>query len=98
MQDEDYIVSVFYFADKFLTLDGDALLFHRDDPCILKDIRLYLDSYNFHICMKWANVNSLPLASVEDPSMKVWVQPISPSIPSWCFQSSCPEFFPRPIL
>jgi hypothetical protein len=43
-------------------------------------------------------VNSLPLASVEDPSMKVWVQPISPSIPSWCFQSSCPEFFPRPIL
>jgi hypothetical protein len=82
MQDEDYIVFVFDFADKFLTLDGDVLLFHLGDPRIFKEIRLDLDNYNFHICMKWANVNSLPLAIVEDPSMKVWVQPIFPSIPS----------------
>ncbi len=75
-------MSVFDFVDKFLTLDGDVLLFHLDDPCIFKEIMLYLDSYNFQICMKWANVNSLPLASVEDPSMKVRVQPISLSIPS----------------
>jgi hypothetical protein len=47
MQDEDYIVSIFDFADKFLTLDGDVLLFHLDDPLIFKEIRLYLDSYNF---------------------------------------------------
>ncbi len=36
MQDEDYVVFAFDFADKFLTLDGDVLLFHLDDPCIFK--------------------------------------------------------------
>jgi hypothetical protein len=75
-------VFVFYFANKILTLDGDVLLFHLDDPRIFKEIKSYLENYNFQICMKWANVNYLPLASVENPSMKVWVQHISPFIPS----------------
>ncbi len=61
------LCAFFYFVDKFLTLDGDVFLFHLDEPHIFKEIRSYLDSYNFWICMKWANVNSLPLASVEDP-------------------------------
>jgi hypothetical protein len=75
-------VSVFYFANKFLTSNGVVLCFHLDDPHILKEIRLYLENYNFQICMNWAIVNFLPLASIENPSMKVWVQPISPFISS----------------
>jgi len=52
MWDEDYIVFVFYFANKFLTFHGDVFLFHLNDPHILKEIKSYLESYNFQICMK----------------------------------------------
>ncbi len=30
--------------------------------------------------MKWAIINSLPLTSSKDPSMKVWIQLFSPSL------------------
>jgi hypothetical protein len=43
----DCIISVFDFAKKFLTPDGVVLLFHLDDPHILKEIKSYLESYNF---------------------------------------------------
>jgi hypothetical protein len=43
-------------------------------------------------------MNSLPLASVKDPSMKVWDHSFSPSLPCFYFQTSCPQFFPYAIL
>jgi hypothetical protein len=48
------------------------LLLHPNDARVLKEIMFYLENYNFQIRMKWAIINSLPLASLEDPSLKVW--------------------------
>jgi hypothetical protein len=39
-------VSIFYFAKKFLAIDGGVLLFHSDDPHILKEIRSYFEATN----------------------------------------------------
>ncbi len=58
--------------EKFLLIDGVVLLFHLDDPQVLKEIKSYLETYSFQICMKWVVVNSLPFVSLEDPSLKVW--------------------------
>jgi hypothetical protein len=44
--DEDYIVSIFNFVNKFLTLNGVVLLYHFDDPFMLKEIQSYLENYN----------------------------------------------------
>jgi hypothetical protein len=66
-------------------------LFHLDDPQVLKEIRSYLESCSFWIHMKWVVVNSLPLASSEDPSLKVWVLifslPSSHPFPSFLFSN-----------
>jgi hypothetical protein len=43
---DNYIVSIFYFAKKFLAIDGGVLLFHSDDPHILKEIRSYFEATN----------------------------------------------------
>jgi hypothetical protein len=53
--------------EKFLIVDGAMLLFHLEDPQVFKEIKSYLESYSFHNCMKWVGVNSLPLATSEDP-------------------------------
>ncbi len=37
---------IFNFVDKFLTPNGVVLLFHPNDPHILKEINSYLESYN----------------------------------------------------
>ncbi len=44
--DEDYVVSIFNFVNKFLTCNGVVLLFRFDDPFILKEIQSYLENYN----------------------------------------------------
>jgi hypothetical protein len=38
--------------------------------------------------MKWAVINSLPLTSFEDPSLKVWISPFSPFLLHIHFQAS----------
>jgi hypothetical protein len=48
---EDYMVSIFDFANKFLLNDGAILFFHPNDLHVLKEIKSYLESYNFHIRM-----------------------------------------------
>lgn len=75
---KDYIISIFNFTNNFFTSDGDILLFHPNNFHFLKEIISYLESYGFEICMKWVIVNSLPLISSKDPSMKVWIQKNSP--------------------
>jgi hypothetical protein len=44
-------------------------LFYLDDSWVLKEINL--ESYNFQTCMKWVVVNSLALASFEDPLLRL---------------------------
>ncbi len=48
---EDYVVSVFDFANKFLLSDGVILFFHPNDLHVLKEIKSYLESYSFQIRM-----------------------------------------------
>ncbi len=81
---DDYIASIFYFAEKFLAIDGAILLFHLDDLWILNEVRSYLESYRFQIWMKWAMVNSLPFTNSENPSIKV------PSLSHIHWNKSCP--------
>jgi hypothetical protein len=68
---DEYIVGVFDFAHIFFVFDGVVLLFHLDNLKVLKEVNSYLESYGFQIRMKWVLVNSLPLISSEDPSLKV---------------------------
>jgi len=68
---DEYIVGVFDFAHIFLAFDGVVLLFHLDDLKVLKEVKSYLESYDFKIRMKWVMVNSLPLMGSEDPYFKV---------------------------
>lgn len=70
---EDHVVPIFNFANTFLASDGAILLFYLNNLHVLKEIRSYLESYSFHIWMKWAIINSLRLTSLEDPSMKVLI-------------------------
>ncbi len=66
-QGEDWIISIFDFIENFLTFDGAMFFFHLNDPLVLKEIRSYLESYSFQICVKWAIVNSFPLVSSRGP-------------------------------
>ncbi len=69
---EHWIISIFDFVRKFLTIDGVMLLLHPDDPQVFKEIMSYLESCSFQIHMKWVVINSFPLASLEDHSLKAW--------------------------
>lgn len=63
-----------------MATDGVILLFHFALASICKEIKSYLESYNFQIHMKCAVVNFLPLTNSKDPSMKVWIQFFSHSL------------------
>jgi hypothetical protein len=74
---DEYIVGVFDFAHIFLAFDGVVLLFHLDDLKVLKEVKSYLESYDFKIQMKWVMVNSLPLMGSEDPFSRFHFDPLS---------------------
>jgi hypothetical protein len=44
---DEYIVSVFDFAQRFLAFDGVVLLFHSEDLKVLKEVKSYLGNYGF---------------------------------------------------
>jgi len=67
-----------------MAFDGAILLFHSNDFKILKEVKSCLENYGFHIRMKWAVVNSLPLMSNEDTFLKVPSQFIKLSL-YFCF-------------
>jgi len=76
----EYIVGIFNITQIFLASDGAILLIHSNDLKVLKEIKSYLESYGFQIQMKCVVVNSLPLMSNEDPSLKVPFQSIKLSL------------------
>jgi hypothetical protein len=44
---DEYIVKVFDFAQIFLAYDGAILLFHFDEFKVLKEVKFYLERYDF---------------------------------------------------
>ncbi len=65
------VVSIFGFVDKYLAKNGSIFLFYDDDFRVLRDIKSYLEDYNFKIHSKFAIVNNLHRTSLEFPSKKV---------------------------
>ncbi len=45
---DNYVVSIFGFVDKYLARDGSILFFYDDDR-VWKEIKSYLENYNFKI-------------------------------------------------
>ncbi len=56
---QNYVVSIFGFAKKFLVGHGFVLLFHDDDFQMLREIKSYLETYGFKIQSKKFLVNFL---------------------------------------
>jgi hypothetical protein len=52
------VYGVFGFANKYLCFDGAIVVFHGDDPHVLKEIKSYLEGYE--IRSRWAIINTLP--------------------------------------
>ncbi len=67
----EYIATIFDFVKKFLAFDGVVLLFCQDDLRVLKEVKSCVENYGLKIQIKWVVVNSLPLMSNKDPSLKV---------------------------
>ncbi len=68
---DNYVVFVFGFVDKYLTRDGFVLLFYDDDFHVLRDIKSYLEDYNFKIHLKFPIVNSMHRTNPKFPTKKV---------------------------
>jgi hypothetical protein len=84
---ENYVVSIFGFVDKYLARIGSTLLFYDHDFHVLKDIKSYLEDYNFNIHLKFAVVNNLHRTSLEFPSKKVNLFPNSTKAYRVCINS-----------
>lgn len=67
----NYVTSIFKFADKYLVRDGCVFSFYNDDFWVVKDIKSYLENYNFKIHSKFVFVNSMHRTNLEFPMKKV---------------------------
>ncbi len=56
---------VFGFMNKYLCLDGVVVVFHDDDPRVLKEIKSYLEGNGYEIRSSWVVINTLPQMSNE---------------------------------
>jgi hypothetical protein len=54
---DNYVASIFIFVNKCLLRDGCVLFFNDDDFQVLKDIKSYLEYYNFKIHSKFIVIN-----------------------------------------
>lgn len=68
---DNYVVSIFGFVNMYLARDGFVLLFYDDDFHVLRDIKSYLEDYNFKIHSKFAIVNSMHCTNLEFLAKKV---------------------------
>jgi hypothetical protein len=46
---DNYVASIFGFADKYLGKDGCVFFFYDDDFYVLRDIKSYLENYHFKV-------------------------------------------------
>jgi hypothetical protein len=68
---DNYVVSIFGFVNKYLARDGFVLLFYDDDFHVLRDIKSYLEDYNFKIHLKFDVVNGMHHTNLESLTKKV---------------------------
>jgi hypothetical protein len=57
---ENYVYGVFGFANTYLYFDDVVVVFHDDDPHVLKEIKSYLEGNRYEIWSKWVVINTLP--------------------------------------
>jgi len=57
--DDDSLLSMFGFVNKYLEPNGYIVLFHKDSPRVAKNIRSLLENNNFKILWHWSMVNNL---------------------------------------
>jgi len=65
---DNFIESIVFFADRFLSDRGPIIIIFVHDPRVLKEIRSFLESHQFKVHMKWIIVNSSPQMNSSDPS------------------------------
>jgi hypothetical protein len=68
---DNYVASISKFVDKYLARDDCVLFFYDDDFCILKNIKSYLENYNFKIHLKFVIINNMHHANLEFSNEKV---------------------------
>jgi len=68
---DNYVISIFGFADKYLTKDGSIFFYYDDHFRVLKDIKSYMEDYNFKIHSKFIIVNNMHNTNLEFPNKKV---------------------------
>ncbi len=62
---DNYVTSIFGFADNYLTRDGCVLFVYNDNFWVLKDIKSYLENYNFKIHSKFTVFNNMHCTNLE---------------------------------
>jgi hypothetical protein len=58
MRVDNFIESIVVFAIDFYMIGGANIIMYTYDPCVLKEIRSFLESYQLKVHMKWIVVNS----------------------------------------
>jgi hypothetical protein len=56
---DKYVYEIFGFTNKYMENNGTILIFHDDNPRMLKDIKSFLDTNGYEIHFRWAIINSL---------------------------------------
>jgi hypothetical protein len=59
------VYGVFGFANKYLCVDGVVVVFHDDDPYVLKEIKSYLEGNGYEIWSRWVVITTLPQMNIE---------------------------------
>jgi hypothetical protein len=68
---DNYVISIFGFVDKYLTRDGSIFFYYDDHFWVLKDIKSYLEDYNFKSHSKFVVVNNMHNTNLKFPNKKV---------------------------
>jgi hypothetical protein len=62
---DNYVYGVFGFANKYLHDDSAIVVFHDDDPHVLKEIKSCLETNGCEIHSRWVVINTLARMSNE---------------------------------
>ncbi len=62
---DNYVTSIFGFANKYLVRDGCVFFFYNDNFGVLKDIKSYMENYNFKIHYKFVVINNMHCTNIE---------------------------------
>jgi hypothetical protein len=60
MHVDNFIEFVVLFANRFMFDRRALIIMYVNDPCMLKEIHSFLESYQLKVHMKWIVVNSSP--------------------------------------